>query len=49
MCVIVLVRDRPFNLQGGFMVFCFVQNFFFRHVRILIFFLAQSAKFFSRM
>ena len=23
------VRDRPFNLKGGVMVFCFVQNFFF--------------------
>ena len=24
-----LVRDRPFNLKGGVMVFCFVQHFFF--------------------
>jgi hypothetical protein len=24
------IRDRPFNLKGGVMVFCFVQNFFFR-------------------
>ena len=23
------IRDRPFNLKGGVMVFCFVQNFFF--------------------
>jgi hypothetical protein len=23
------LRDRPFNLKGGGMVFCFVQNFFF--------------------
>ena len=23
------VRERPFNLKGGIMVFCFVQNFFF--------------------
>ena len=23
------VRDRPFNLKEGVMVFCFVQNFFF--------------------
>ena len=23
------VRDRPFNLKWGVMVFCFVQNFFF--------------------
>ena len=22
------VRDRPFNLKGGVMVFCFVQKFF---------------------
>jgi len=26
---IVYIRDRPFNL-GGIMVFCFVQNCFFR-------------------
>ena len=25
-----LLRDRPFNLKGGGMVFCFVQKFFFR-------------------
>ena len=24
-----ILRDRPFNLKGGVMVFCFVQNFFF--------------------
>jgi hypothetical protein len=24
------LRDRPFNLQGGAMVFCFVQKYFFR-------------------
>jgi hypothetical protein len=24
-----LIRDRPFNLKGGVMVFCFVQKFFF--------------------
>ena len=24
-----LVRDRPFNLKGGVMVFCFVQKMFF--------------------
>ena len=23
------IRDRPFNLKGGIMFFCFVQNFFF--------------------
>jgi hypothetical protein len=28
--VYTFVRDRPFNLKGGgFMVFCFVQKFFF--------------------
>ena len=27
----VYVGDRPFNLQGGGMVFCFVQNKFFGH------------------
>ena len=47
------IRDRPFNLQGGrVMVFCFVQNFFFSdntRVRIFIFLVAQSAKFFSRI
>jgi hypothetical protein len=26
---IVLFRDRPFNLQGGVMVFCFVQKYVF--------------------
>ena len=25
-----MIRDRPFNLQVGVMVFCFVQKFFFR-------------------
>ena len=25
----VAIRDRPFNLKGRVMVFCFVQNFFF--------------------
>jgi tetrahydromethanopterin S-methyltransferase subunit F len=24
-----LIRDRPFNLKWGVMVFCFVPNFFF--------------------
>jgi hypothetical protein len=23
------IRERPFNLKGGVMVFCFVQKFFF--------------------
>ena len=37
------LRDRPFNLQGGVMVFCFVQNFFLDNtrVRIFIFFVAR--------
>ena len=26
----ITLRDRPFNLKGGVMVFCFVQKFFFR-------------------
>ena len=37
------IRERPFNLQGGVMVFCcFVQNIFFSdntRVRIFIFYL----------
>jgi hypothetical protein len=47
-----LFRDRPFNLQrggegggggGGVMVFCFVQNFFFRATRELeYFFLSKN-------
>ena len=45
------IRDRSFNLKGGVMVFCFAQNFFSDNtrVRIFIFFVAQSAKFFSRI
>ena len=27
--ILYTVRDQPFNLKGGVMVFCFVQNFFF--------------------
>jgi hypothetical protein len=42
----MLVRDRPFNLKGGAMVFCFVQKNFYEHK---IFFVAQSANFFSRI
>ena len=43
------LRDRPFNLKCGVMVFCFVQNFFLDNtrVRIFIFFVPQSANFFS--
>ena len=25
---VAIIRDGPFNFQGGVMVFCFVQNFF---------------------
>ena len=32
------IRDRPFNLQGGVMVFCFVQNFFVVVAQSVIFF-----------
>ena len=51
-CISWEVRDRPFILKGvgggGVMVFCFVQNFFFRttHELEFFFFAAQSAKFF---
>ena len=40
--------DRPFNLQGGVMVFCFVQIFFSDNtrVRIFIFLVVQSANIF---
>jgi hypothetical protein len=46
----VHLRDRPFNLKGGVMVFCYVQNFFSNNTRVglFIFFVAQSANFFSR-
>ena len=47
------LRDRPFNLKGGVMVYCFVQNFFlvFRTTRELEYFIinARSAKFVSRI
>ena len=42
------VRDGPFNLQGGY-GFLFRSEFFFSdntRVRILLFFVAQSANFF---
>ena len=40
------LRDRPFNLKGGVMVFCFVQNFFFRTTQELeyLFFLSRKAR-----
>ena len=42
-----LIRDRPFNLQGGY-GFLFRSEIIFRttQVRIFIFFVARSAKFF---
>jgi hypothetical protein len=45
------VRDRPFNLKGGY-GFLFRSEFFFSdntRIRIFIFFVAQSAKFYSRI
>ena len=43
-----LLRDRPFNLKGGLWFFVQFRIFFLDNtrVRILIFFVAQSAKFF---
>ena len=43
-------RDRPFNLQGGVTGFLFRSKQFFRttRVRILIFFVTQSANFFPQ-
>jgi hypothetical protein len=37
------IRDRPFNLKGGVMVFCFVQKFFFRTTRELEYIFFQSS------
>jgi hypothetical protein len=43
----ILFRDRPFNLKGGVMVFCFVQNFFFeRHELEYFFFLSREGQIF---
>ena len=46
-----LFRDRPFNLQGGLWFFVSFRNLFSdsTRVRIFIFFVAHSAKFFSRI
>ena len=38
------IRDRPFNLQGGVMVFCFVQKFFSDNTRVRIFIFCCRAK-----
>jgi hypothetical protein len=45
------LRDRPFNLKGGVMVFCFVQIFFSDNTRVRIFYFFCRAKrdFFSRI
>ena len=44
------IRDRPFNLKGGLWFFVSFRIFFSDNTRvgILIFFVAQSAKFVSR-
>ena len=43
----ILFRERPFNLKGGVMVFCFVQNFFFgQHKSQNIYFLSRKARIF---
>jgi hypothetical protein len=46
-----VIVDRGGGGGGGVMVFCFVQNLFSDNtrVRIFIFFVAQSANFFSRI
>jgi hypothetical protein len=37
--------DRPFNLKGGVMVLCFVQNFFFEQRELeYLFFLSRKAQ-----
>ena len=48
---LVSVRDRPFNLKGGVMVFCFVQEFFFgQHKSNNIYFFCYAKRdFFPRI
>ena len=48
---LTVVRDRPFNLKGGLWSFVSFRIFFSDNtsVRILILFVVQSAKFFSRI
>ena len=41
---ISVIRDRPFNLQGGGMVFCFVHNFFFEQHKSSNFLLLFKAR-----
>ena len=39
------IRDRPFNLKGRVMVFCFVQNFFSSdNTRVRIFFFCRAKR-----
>ena len=38
------IRDGPFILKGGVMVFCFVQNFFFGQHELEYFFLSRHAR-----
>jgi hypothetical protein len=48
---VFLIRDRPFNLKGGLWFFVSFKNKFSDNtrVRIFIFYVALSAKFFSRI
>ena len=40
-----MLRDQPFNLKGGVMVFCFVQkNFFGQHKSQNIFFFCRAKR-----
>ena len=44
---VLFVRERPFNLKGEVMVFCFVQNFFFgQHESRNFFFCRAKREFF---
>ena len=43
---IMLVRDRPFKLQGGVMVFCFIQKKNFGQHELEDFFLSRKARIF---
>ena len=44
---VLFVRERPFNLKGEVMFFCFVQNFFFgQHESRNIFFLSRKTRIF---
>ena len=41
-----IVRERPFNLRGGVMVFCLVQNLFFGQHELEYFFLSRKVRIF---